>query len=51
MNPVALFDLSADIREKDNLSARKPELVKRMRAQLQEWQASVQKSLSGADYR
>jgi len=50
-NPVALYDLSADIGEKDNLSARNPGLVKRMMAQLREWQASVEKSLSGADYR
>ena len=46
-----LFDLIADPREEKNIAAENPEVVKRMTAQLHEWQRSVERSLSGADYR
>ena len=46
-----LFDLIADPKEKNDLAAAHPEIVKRMTAQLHEWQRSVERSLSGADYR
>jgi len=49
--PVALYDLSVDIGEQDDLSAGEPRLVNRMMEQLQAWQASVRKSLTGEDYR
>lgn len=46
-----LFDLVADPKEQNDISARHPDVVRRMTAQLHEWQRSVERSLSGADYR
>ncbi|MCI0657646.1 MAG: sulfatase-like hydrolase/transferase, partial [Acidobacteria bacterium] len=46
----ALYDLVADPAEKKDLSSEKPDLVERMKKSLEEWQASVERSLSGADY-
>jgi arylsulfatase A-like enzyme len=47
---VELYDLLADPRETNDLSARHPDIVKRMTEQLHAWQRSVERSLSGADY-
>jgi arylsulfatase A-like enzyme len=45
-----LYDLLADPMEEKNIAAAHPDVVKRMTAQLHEWQRSVERSLSGADY-
>lgn len=47
---LALFDLIADPAESNNLAAAQPEVVERMKGQLDEWQQSVLRSLSGGDY-
>jgi len=46
-----LYDLVADPAETKDIAARQPELVERMKAQLEQWQASVECSLAGRDYR
>jgi arylsulfatase A-like enzyme len=48
---IELFDLKADPAEKTNLAAQQPELVTSLQAKLRDWQRSVLKSLTGADYR
>lgn len=48
--PAELYDLVADDGEKSDLAASQPARVKAMRAALEEWQRSVERSLSGADY-
>jgi arylsulfatase A-like enzyme len=48
---VELFDLKNDPAEKTNLLDQKPELAKRLQADLRHWQEGVLKSLSGADYK
>ena len=45
-----LFDLLADPKETKNIAAGHPDVVKRMTDQLHEWQRSVERSLTGADY-
>lgn len=45
-----LYDLAADPAETKDLAAEKPELVARMKTQLEQWQASVERSLAGQDY-
>ena len=45
-----LFDISADPLEKRDLAKDKPATVKRMTNALEDWQRSVEQSLSGADY-
>lgn len=45
-----LYDLLADPKEQKNVADQYPDVVKTMTAQLEEWQCSVEKSLSGADY-
>jgi arylsulfatase A-like enzyme len=45
-----LFDLSADPAEKTNLAEQKPELTQKLQANLRQWQQSVLRSLTGADY-
>lgn len=45
-----LFDLRVDQAEKNNLIATKPEIAGKLEQQLREWQQSVLKSLTGADY-
>jgi len=45
-----LFDIVADPSEKRNLAADKPDVVKRMRAELDKWRASCKASLAGKDY-
>ena len=46
-----LFDLRSDPAEKNDLIETKPEIAKRMKKQLRDWQQSVLESLTGADYR
>ena len=45
-----LYDLSADISEKSEISAGHPETVARMKAELENWQQSVLRSNRGEDY-
>lgn len=45
-----LYDLLADPREQHDLAARLPDVVRRMTAELEDWQRSVERSLAGADY-
>lgn len=45
-----LYDLLADPKESDDVAARNPDVVERMTGQLHEWQRSVERSLTGADY-
>jgi hypothetical protein len=47
---VLLYDLSKDPQETTDLAAMEPERVAKMSAALQTWKASVEKSLTGADY-
>ena len=47
---VLLYDVSKDPKETNDLAAQEPERVKRMSAELVAWRASVDRSLSGADY-
>jgi hypothetical protein len=47
---VELFDLLQDPKEQNNIAAQHPDIVKQMKQQLQDWQRSVERSLSGADY-
>lgn len=47
---VELFDLDADPAESQNLAKQKPEVTAEMEEELREWQTSVLKSLTGADY-
>ncbi len=46
-----LFNIRLDPKESNDISAREPERVSRMRADLEAWQASVARSLNGLDYR
>ena len=48
---VELYDLQADPAETTNLAAKLPKRVTELRAQLRDWQESVLRSLTGADYR
>jgi len=45
-----LYDLVNDPGEATNIAEDHPEIVAKMMKQLHEWQASVERSLSGADY-
>jgi len=45
-----LYDLLADPKESHDLAADRPEQVRSMLEQLESWQRSVERSLSGADY-
>ena len=47
---VQLYDVSKDPKETTDLAAQEPARVARMTAALAAWQASVEKSLAGADY-
>lgn len=47
---VELFNLQADPAEKKNLATQQPELTQELQGKLRDWQASVLKSLTGADY-
>ena len=46
-----LYDLEADLGEKHNLAGKAAQRVKEMKARLEEWQRSVELSLTGADYK
>ena len=45
-----LYDLLEDPKEQEDVANQHPEVVKTMTAQLEDWQRSVERSLSGADY-
>ncbi len=45
-----LFDIVADPLEARDLAAEKPQIVAKMKAQLDDWQSSVERSLAGQDY-
>jgi arylsulfatase A-like enzyme len=47
---IELFDLKSDPAEKDNLADHQPELARKLQTDLRNWQESVLKSLTGADY-
>ncbi len=47
---LELYDLNADPSESNDLASEKPDVVKQLQAELLQWQQSVEKSLSGADY-
>ena len=47
---VELYDLVADPGETKNLAEEKPDVVARMKAALDAWQRSVERSLAGQDY-
>jgi arylsulfatase A-like enzyme len=47
---IELFDLKADPAEKTNLIDQQPDLVRKLQADLRQWQESVLNSLTGADY-
>lgn len=47
---VLLYDLSKDPKETTDLAAKEPERAGRMRAALEAWQKSVDRSLAGEDY-
>ncbi len=47
---IELFDLKTDPAEKNNLHDQQPELTRKLQADLRQWQESVLKSLTGADY-
>lgn len=47
---VLLYDVSKDPKETTDLAAQQPERVAKMKAELDAWKASVERSFSGADY-
>jgi arylsulfatase A-like enzyme len=47
---VELFDLKTDPAEKTNIATQKPELTRKLQADLRQWQEAVLKSLTGGDY-
>ena len=49
--PFELYNLAEDPSEERDLSAKQPEIAKRMTAELAAWNASVDRSMTGADYR
>ncbi len=50
LSATMLFDISKDPKETTDIAAKDPERVAKLKVQLQAWQGSVEKSLSGADY-
>jgi len=50
-NQWELYDLTVDPSEKTDLAAKHPEIVNRMKAELENWQQSVQRSCRGEDYK
>jgi hypothetical protein len=46
-----LYDLSVDVSEQTDLAARHPEIVNRMKSELENWKQSVQRSGRGEDYK
>lgn len=51
MADVALYDIFSDAAEKKNLATENPEIVERMRRELDDWRTSVRASFDGKDYR
>lgn len=47
---IELFNLEEDPAEKNDLSQSKPDLTRKLEKELHDWQSSVLKSLTGADY-
>jgi arylsulfatase A-like enzyme len=45
-----LYDITKDLAEKNNIAAENPEVVTRMKAELQAWLKSVLRSRAGEDY-
>jgi hypothetical protein len=45
-----LFDLKEDISEENDIASSQPDIVKRMKADMEKWQASVKRSKEGEDY-
>jgi arylsulfatase A-like enzyme len=45
-----LYDIVADISEKNNIAAEHPDIVKQMKPEMEAWVKSVKKSLAGDDY-
>jgi len=45
-----LYDVAADPSEQTDLAAKHPEIVNRMKAELEAWQQSVLRSYRGEDY-
>jgi arylsulfatase A-like enzyme len=45
-----LYDLQADPKESKDLAGQQADVARRMKRRLEEWQTSVERSLSGADY-
>jgi len=50
-NKWDLYDITVDISEETDLAAKHPEIVNRMKAELENWRQSVQRSDSGEDYK
>ena len=46
-----LYDLTVDPSEKTDLAAKYPEIVNRMKSELENWKQSVQRSGRGEDYK
>ena len=46
-----LFEVPQDIAEEHNLATQNPDVVQSMAESLRNWQESVLKSLTGADYK
>ena len=49
-NKFELYDIQAEISEKTDVAAEHPEIVTRMKAELENWQQSVMRSNQGEDY-
>jgi len=45
-----LYDVNADVSEKTDVAAEHPEVLKRMKADMEAWQQSVTRSYHGKDY-
>ena len=45
-----LYDLVADLSEKNGLVAQQPDVFRKMKAEMEAWQASVRRSIKGEDY-
>ena len=48
--PELLYNLATDPKETTDLAAKDPERVEKMKAALEAWKTSVEKSLAGDDY-
>jgi hypothetical protein len=50
-NKWDLYDITVDISEETDLAAKHPEIVNRMKAELENWRQSVLRSDRGEDYK